>query len=59
MAIIERVEELQDRIRVHLAVHNGVGIADKASTVEVLYSDIPSLPPPPPHPPSPTGYGAE
>lgn len=45
--VIERVEQFGDRIRVHLHFHNGMHIPDEHSTVELLYADIPSLPPPP------------
>jgi hypothetical protein len=43
--VIERIEELEDRVRVHLFYRNGVGIPDEHDTVEVAYQDILSLPP--------------
>jgi hypothetical protein len=44
---IESVDELNDRVQVHLYFRNGVGIADERDMVEVLYAATPLLSPPP------------
>jgi hypothetical protein len=41
---IQRVEELEDRIILHIHHHNGLNMADEFPKKEILYSTIPNMP---------------
>ena len=41
---IDRIEQLEDRVKVHISFSNHSPIPDENTTSEILYSDIPSLP---------------
>jgi hypothetical protein len=45
---IEKVEQLEDRVKFTLWFQNGCGIHDETLDVEILYSAIPNLPSEPP-----------
>ena len=41
--VIERVEQLEDRVRVHFWFRNGLNIKDEEDTKDILYDQIPTL----------------
>ena len=44
MDVIEKVEELEDRVKIHFHFSNGMHIPDEYKTREILYNSILNLP---------------
>ncbi len=45
MGVIEKVEQLEDRVKIHFHFSNGMHIPDEFRTKEILYDSIPNLSP--------------